>query len=328
MQPQAGARCRCASQVKSLLDRCIDLANDRRGTSLPGFDGSMPVELQTPRLEELGEVVEALSEWQHDGAPVQLHPGDIGWYWRFGASAVARSLRVWRQGGDIVAIGLLDSSPLIRMAVVPMANDDEGVADNLVSDLSDPGQGVLRVGERIVEARFGAAFRALLAREGWVEGERWTPLVRDLASVVEGHPMHVEVVGPRRVHDRVTVQRSAFGGSTFTARRWRTMAAGSPYRRGRCLVGYDDKRVPVATVTVWSAGPGRPGLLEPMGVHRDHRGRGYGTAISVAAAAALKAMGSSTAIVATPSSNVAGVATYAAARFRPMPEVADFRRET
>lgn len=308
--------------------RCMEVANEKRRRSLPGFDGSMPVELQTPRLEELGEIVEALSGWQHDGSPVQLHPGDIGWYWRFGASAVARSLRVWRQGEDIVAIGLFDSSSLIRMAVARWAGDDEGVAHQLVRDLSDPGRGVLPAGASVVEARFGAAFRALLVREGWVDGEEWTPLIRDLGGVVESYPLHVEVVGPRRVDDRVRVQRSAFRGSTFSAARWRTMASGSPYRQGRCLVGYDDKREPVAAVTVWSAGPGRPGLLEPMGVHRDHRGRGYGTAISVAAAAALQDMGSSTAIVATPSSNAAAVATYAAARFRAVPEVADFRRET
>jgi GNAT superfamily N-acetyltransferase len=47
----------------------------------------------------------------------------------------------------------------------------------------------------------------------------------------------------------------------------------------------------VAAVTVWSAGPGKPGLLEAMGVHREHRGLGYGKAITVAAAAALQELG-------------------------------------
>jgi len=44
-------------------------------------------------------------------------------------------------------------------------------------------------------------------------------------------------------------------------------------------------------VTVWSAGPGKPGLLEPMGVHQEHRGHGYGKAITVAAAASLQELG-------------------------------------
>ena len=61
-----------------------------------------------------------------------------------------------------------------------------------------------------------------------------------------------------------------------------------------------------------------------MGVHRDHRGHGYGTAISLAAAAALRNLGASSAMVATSSSNQAAVATYASAGYRRMPDVTDF----
>ncbi len=104
------------------------------------------------------------------------------------------------------------------------------------------------------------------------------------------------------------------------------MATASPYRRARCLVAYDSNEAAVAAVTVWSAGPGRPGLLEPLGVHRDHRGHGFGTAISLAAAAALQEMGASSATVCTPTSNVGAVATYASAGFRRLPPVTDFRR--
>jgi ribosomal protein S18 acetylase RimI-like enzyme len=82
----------------------------------------------------------------------------------------------------------------------------------------------------------------------------------------------------------------------------------------------------VAAVTVWSAGPGRPGLLEPVGVHPEHRGRGHGRAIGVAAAAALRELGSSCAVVCTPSANVAAVATYASAGFRRVDEVPDLCR--
>jgi ribosomal protein S18 acetylase RimI-like enzyme len=64
-----------------------------------------------------------------------------------------------------------------------------------------------------------------------------------------------------------------------------------------------------------------------MGVGADHRGRGYGTAISVAAAAALRELGSTSAIVCTPSSNAAAVATYKAAGFEPLKEVRDLRRD-
>jgi ribosomal protein S18 acetylase RimI-like enzyme len=63
-----------------------------------------------------------------------------------------------------------------------------------------------------------------------------------------------------------------------------------------------------------------------MGVHRDHRGRGYGRAITSAAAAALRRLGSSSAIVCTASSNVGAVATYRSAGFQQLPEVRDLRR--
>jgi GNAT superfamily N-acetyltransferase len=103
------------------------------------------------------------------------------------------------------------------------------------------------------------------------------------------------------------------------------MRAGIPYQRARCLVGYHDG-VAGAAVTVWSAGSGRPGLIEPMGVHRDHRRGGNGGAITLAGAAALREMGSSSAIVATPASNAGAVATYTAVGFHATPDVTDFRR--
>lgn len=105
------------------------------------------------------------------------------------------------------------------------------------------------------------------------------------------------------------------------------MAAGLPYADARCLVAYDDQGEAVAAVTVWSAGPGRPGLLEPMGVHREHRGHGYGTAITLAAAATLQALGSSSAIVCARSANVGALSTYESAGFRSCPEIRDRYRD-
>ena len=154
-------------------------------------------------------------------------------------------------------------------------------------------------------------------------GRRWCVTWRMRCGDVR---LRVEVVDTELVEARCAVHVAAFDGSTFTPQRWHAMAAGPAYADARCLVGYDDQGVPVAAATVWSAGPGRPGLLEPVGVHRDHRGRGHGTAITLAAAAALREMGASSATVCTPSANVGGVATYVAAGFRALPEVADLRR--
>jgi GNAT superfamily N-acetyltransferase len=98
------------------------------------------------------------------------------------------------------------------------------------------------------------------------------------------------------------------------------MAAGAAYRDGLCLLGRDEWGNPVAAITVWSAGPGRPGIIEPMGVHRGARGHGYGRAITLAGAAALRDLGASGATVQTPAFNTGAVATYESAGFVPQPE--------
>ncbi len=295
-----------------------------QGGLIFGLNGRMSFELSTPAPDQLGALVDDLASWQQDGLPIQLHPGDLGWEWRFGSTRLAEELRAWTVGNETVAIGFLDTAPLIRMAVAPSADNDEELAKALVRDLEDPTRGILNGNKLTVEARFGTAFRSLLQLHGWVDGDPWTPLVRDLSDPVADSDLRVEVVGPDRVDDRVAVHRAAFVRSTFTAELWNEMSQAPAYSRARCLVGYDGQDNAVAAVTVWSAGPGRPGLLEPMGVHRDHRGHGHGTAICLAAAAALRDVGASSALVATPTSNEGAVATYASAGFRRMPDVTDF----
>lgn len=290
------------------------------------FDQGVPIVLSKPGVDGLSEAVRVLRGWQYDGAPVQLHPGDLGWYWRFGAEATAAAVRTWSRDGQILAVGLLDGPGLLRLAIAPAAQHDEDLARQMVADVTRPERGILPAGNVYIEARFGALFRRLLSDDGWHADEPWTPLSRDLAEPVEDCGVRIEVIGPERVHVRAAVQRAAFDRSTFTDERWHAMAAGLPYADAHCLVAYDGQDTAVAAATVWSAGPARPGLLEPMGVHREYRGHGYGTAITVAAAAALRELGSSSAIVCTASSNVGAVATYKSAGFQQLPEVRDLHR--
>ncbi|MEU6788307.1 GNAT family N-acetyltransferase [Nonomuraea angiospora] len=287
----------------------------------------MSIVLGLPGVDGLSEVVGVLREWQYEGAPMQLHPGDLGWFWRFGAEATAAAVRTWSRDGRILAIGLLDQPDLLRLTIAPDAQRDEELARRLAEDVTEPERGVLIEGKANVEAPMRALVQDLLSENGWNADEPWTPLRRDLTEPVKDPGVRIEVIGPERAHVRSAVQRASFDGSTFTDERWHAMAAGSPYADARCLVAYDDQGDAVAAVTVWSAGPGRPGLLEPMGVHREHRGHGHGKAITVAAAAALQELGSSSAIVCTPSSNVGAVATYRSAGFQPLPEIRDKYRD-
>ncbi len=289
----------------------------------------MDIELETPEPDRLAAVVDAMRRWQHDGGPVQLHPGDLGWNQGFGAESMAAALRVWSRDGEVVAVGLLDEPTLLRLAVTPSGWHEAELADRLVADVSTPERGVLPLGPVAVEARFGGTVRERLLADGWEPDEPWAPLVRSLARPVEDCGLRVEIVDPGNdgaVASRVAVQRAAFPRSTFTAERWHAMAAGPAYVDARCLVVHDADGAAVGAATVWSAGPGRPGLIEPLGVHHEHRGRGHGTAVTLAAASVLQGMGSSSVTVCTPSANVGGVATYLRAGFRRMDDSRDLRR--
>ncbi|MER5424202.1 GNAT family N-acetyltransferase [Streptosporangium roseum] len=287
----------------------------------------MTIVLGEPGADGLREVAGVLREWQYDGAPMQLHPGDLGWFWRFGAEATAAAVRTWSRDGQILAVGLLDGPGLLRLTIAPEAQREEELAQQLVEDMTEPERGVLAEGKANIEAPMDARVQDLLSEDGWKADEPWTPLRRDLTEPVKDPGVRIEVIGPEQAHVRAAVQRASFDGSTFTDEHWHAMAAGLPYADARCLIAYDDQGTAVAAVTVWSAGPGRPGLLEPMGVHREHRGHGYGRAITVAAAATLQELGSSSAIVCTPNSNVGAVATYKSAGFQPLPEIRDRYRD-
>jgi ribosomal protein S18 acetylase RimI-like enzyme len=222
---------------------------------------------------------------------------------------------------------MLDDPELLRLAIAPDAQRDDELAQQIVEDVLDPERGVLIEGKVYVEAPMGSLVQDLLFKDGWETDEPWTPLRRDLAEPVKDPGVRIEVIGPEQAPTRTAVQRASFDGSTFTDERWHAMAAGAPYADARCLVARNEQGDAVAAVTVWSAGEGKPGLIEPMGVHRQHRGHGYGEAITVAAAQALQNLGSSSAVVCTPSFNVGAIATYKAAGFEPLPETRDLYRK-
>ncbi|MEU6394612.1 GNAT family N-acetyltransferase [Streptomyces sp. NPDC046939] len=286
----------------------------------------MPTLLHEPGTDGLREIVDVLREWQDDEAPHQLHPGDVGWFWRSGARATAAALRIWRRDGRILAVGLLDTPDVLRLTLAPDALRDAELAERLAEDVTLPERGVLGAGRAAVDSPDGALVGEVLADAGWKADEPWTPLRRDLTEPVPDPGLRIEVTGPGRAAVRTAVHRAAFGRAAFTDERWRAMEAGAPYADARCLVAYDGRGDAVAAVTVWSAGSGRPGLLEPLGVHPDHRGHGHGRAVTVAAAAALRDLGASSALVSTPSANEAAVATYRSAGFRALPETRDQRR--
>jgi hypothetical protein len=126
----------------------------------------MSIEVGTPTVHELDAAVAALREWQSDAAPFQLHPGDVGWFWRAGEDATAAALPTWTSDGRIVAVGLLDGVDLLRLTLAPDAYQDEKLATTLVADVGAPDRGVRAALQR-------AAFaKSTMTVENWLDLSR------------------------------------------------------------------------------------------------------------------------------------------------------------
>ncbi|KTR09693.1 GNAT family N-acetyltransferase [Curtobacterium luteum] len=289
----------------------------------------MSLSFAVPDVSALERVTAALTSWQRDDALVQLHPGDLGWLWRHGASAVATALRTWSDGDTVLAVGFFDGPEVFRMTVSPDRWSDAATARRILDDLSATDGTLVPDGCLSVEVPTGTAVHELMASSGWRPGEAWTPLARDLAEPVDlaGQDLRTEIVDSGRVSGFTTAHRSAWGSQGFTDELWNTMAGGPAFRESVSILGRDAVGASVAGVTVWSAGAGRPGLIEPMGVAADHRGRGFGRAICIAAAAELQRRGASIAWVCTPSALRSAVATYRSAGFIPLTERLDLVRQ-
>lgn len=130
----------------------------------------MAIELGTPEVGELDDVVGALRSWQREDGPVQLHPGDLGWHWRFGAKVLAAAVRTWSRGGETLAVGLLDSPEVLRMTVAPEVWREEEFARAVVADLSEPDRGVLPAGKVSVEVPNSTRIQERLTEGVWSTG--------------------------------------------------------------------------------------------------------------------------------------------------------------
>jgi hypothetical protein len=148
----------------------------------------MGIVLRKPDADGLREAAEALRDWQDDAAPMHLHPGDVGWFWRFGAEATIATVRTWSRDGRIIAVGLLDGDDLLRLTAAAGSQQDEQLASQLAHDVMDPERGVLPGGRVSAEAPLGALVHDVLFEHGWLIDEPWTPLQRDLAQPAQASP--------------------------------------------------------------------------------------------------------------------------------------------
>ena len=149
---------------------------------------------------------------------VQLHPGDLGWFWRYGAERTAAAVRTWARDGELLAVGMLDEPDLLRVAIAPSAQEDEELARRIAADVADPAAGVLVEGKVYLETPNDSRVRDLLFAAGWELDDPWQPLERELGEPVEDSGLAIEIVTAETAGVRAGVQRASFDGSTFTRR--------------------------------------------------------------------------------------------------------------
>ncbi|MFF5877948.1 GNAT family N-acetyltransferase [Streptomyces californicus] len=277
-----------------------------------------PVVRRTLSPRETPRALRSLSVWTPADAPAGgLHPGDVGWLLRHSDATV----HLWVDARGVgrtdpridprhnaaapVAVGFLDG-PVLRVTGAPDTDLGAVVAD--AEDLLVRGN----------------------ARTDGLPVPGWRPRTEEPRLVFSWTPRPVATralpVEESDAADRVRVHRSAFTGSTFALKHWETMRA-SPagHLAVETLVRTPDGDA-AATATGWFAGPGRCGLLEPVGTHADHRGRGYGRDAVLGACAALADRGASAVAVLTPAANEAAAALYRSAGFTLVRENHDWTR--
>ncbi len=281
--------------------------------SLPRWS-SVPYAVERTGRAAVAEIVAALAGWTPPTWPGQLHLGDVGWQLRLEDEQVDRSFLVVRDGGMVVAVGLVDDPHAVRLAVDPARAHDT----TLAAVLADAVEDLVGDGEAWADGLPLAGWRAVLADRGWAaDGDPWVALHRSLDGAGPALAAGVApVAGERDVADRVAVQRAAFERSTFTVARWALMAAGPSYDGELDLLARDGDGTPVAAGTAWHAGAGRCGVLEPVGTHRDHQRLGHGRRLLDGLCSQLAAAGAPSVAVATPASNDGAVRAYTAAGFR------------
>jgi ribosomal protein S18 acetylase RimI-like enzyme len=275
--------------------------------------------------------VAALVAWaSRHGPATSLHAGDVGWHLRHDDADLEETIVVVRDGSEVTAVALVESSGL-RPTLRPDRADDAPVAaavGAVAQSLAERAADSSAPSDVFCDTPTHSALRAWLVARGWgIDPDPWVVLYRPLsqADADLGDRLAAAVATDDDVRDRVAVQFNAFQHSTFTLHRWHQMAAGPAYRRDLDLVRRDEHGVAVAGATAWAAEPGRVGILEPVGTHRDHVGRGHGRAVTLAAVGALARTGASGVTVQTPLSNTAAVRAYASCGLRTIDHLRSLR---
>jgi ribosomal protein S18 acetylase RimI-like enzyme len=163
----------------------------------------------------------------------------------------------------------------------------------------------------------------LLVERGWVpDGDPPYVINRariaDLESPVipDGYSIRT-AAGVEEAAALAEVHRAAFPKAQWTAEMYRKVMESPGYDPGREVLAVAPDGSFAAFAVTWHDELNRTGLLEAVGTHSDHRRRGLGRAIVLAAARYLAEAGMEYATVANSGTNAASQGLYRSAGFEP-----------
>jgi ribosomal protein S18 acetylase RimI-like enzyme len=217
----------------------------------------------------------ALEQRRLLGPRAPWHVGDIAWGLRQHEGREREwKIRLWVEYGRVVAWSWLKQDGRGRLE-----HDVHPEHLHLLDEiLAEPAAGVACAYEDDVERQ------AALAQHGFTHpGEAMHYLVRDLAVAPEPPPLpdgfRYRTVGADDVPERVSIHRDVWSPSRVTESSYAQVRAEWPYRESLdCVVEAPDGRF-AAYCLCWPDDEHRVGEFEPVGVRKEFRRRGLGSAV-------------------------------------------------
>jgi GNAT superfamily N-acetyltransferase len=256
------------------------------------------------------------------------HPGNIVWNLKEALDG-PHAMRLWRLGGEVVAVGWLEAPGELYLEAVAGHEDLVGdvlawAEDTTRADPSRPVELAARV--TLGDADRIPALEALGFRRGRPEGVLFR---KDLADLLPDAPPPEDA----RVVDCVDIDAEARAKchrdawnylahigipnarSSFTAEVYRGLRAAPVYDASLDILIQAATGELVSNCICWADPACGMGAFEPVGTHVDFRGRGFGRAVVLEGLRRLQARGMVWARVGTAHFNAPAIATYLSCGF-------------
>jgi GNAT superfamily N-acetyltransferase len=252
-------------------------------------DGLHSVSEALPAMQDL-----ASRCWSPDGF---RHPGQLAWSVGY---ALPEDLghgpvRLWYDGGEVAAYAWLEEPTWAEICVHPSA---PGLVPEVAAWLAEAADGALTtmIGENetwLVDGLVAAGWS--LTREApWMTQHSLD--LADLPPVPEIPGYTFRAIGPDEAADRAACHRGAWEGSKVSEAAYRRLMTLPPYRPELDWVVEREGEMVASALVWWDERTGSV-LVEPVGTHPAHQGRGLAGAVSVAALTAARDLGASHGLV-------------------------------